>query len=468
MIEQLSPSDIANPAGPQGRPGMARRIALYVSDARRERPAAPAREAAFRCILDLLAAAGAGTADKAAIAVRGMALATMGVGDVPIWFTGRSGSPIAAAWANAAAASALDLDDGHRLARGHPGAAVIPTAFAIGRETGASLDQIITAIVIGYEIGVPVAAARTAYGNTGTWAAYAVVATAAALRGTSPDVIEHALAIAGESAPNQSFASAPLRDPAPEGSDVKEGIPWSVVTGLVALGLAEAGHTGPRNILDSAQHYRFPGGLQFGAAPRICQTYFKLYACCRHVHAPLDALLELVGRHAIDVRTIERIEVETYGGALRISNKSDPANLVDVQYSIPYCLAVAALAGPRVLLPITPAVLALSGARQLASKVNLSLAAELDARFPAETLARVTITSGTECFTSEAMAPKGDAAAPLSWSVLEDKFRQATRLVADEAQQNRVLAAVDDARTGDSTALLTCFANLIFGEPSDR
>ncbi|MBL3685292.1 hypothetical protein F2981_32905 (plasmid) [Sinorhizobium meliloti] len=37
------------------------------------------------------------------------------------------------------AAAALDLDDGHRLGAGHPGAAVIPTALAIASETDASL-----------------------------------------------------------------------------------------------------------------------------------------------------------------------------------------------------------------------------------------------------------------------------------------------------------------------------------------
>jgi 2-methylcitrate dehydratase PrpD len=414
-----------------------------------------------------MAAVGAGIADRGAIAVRSTALATMGTGNAPIWFSGRSSSPIGAAWANSAAASALDLDDGHRLARGHPGAAVIPTALAIGRETGASLEQLIAAIVIGYEVGITIAAARTTYGNTGTWSAYAVVAAATALRGTPVEVIEHALAIAGESAPNQLFASAPLQGPVPEGSDVKEGIPWSVVTGLVALGLAEAGHTGPRNILDSACHYRFPEETSLGSAPRICQTYFKLYACCRHVHAPLDALLGLIERHAIEVRTIDRIEVETYGGALRISNKPAPANLVDVQYSIPYCLALVALVGPQALLPITSRILALGDVKELAGKVLLSLDHKLDARFPAETLARVTIVSGNARFTSEPTGPQGEATSPLTWSALEDKFSAATRMVATEAQQRRVLAAVNDARAGQPAGLMACFEDLTF-EANER
>ena len=257
------------------------------------------------------------------------------------------------------------------------------------------------------------------------------------------------------------FASAPVQNPAPEGSDVKEGIPWSVVTGLVALGLAEAGHTGPRNILGSTLHYRFPNNLSLGSALHICNVYFKLYACCRHVHAPLDALLHLVDRHGIDVDTIETINVETYAGALRISNKSHPAHLVDVQYSIPYCLALALTAGAHVLLPLTASALSHDSAAELASRITLSLDPMLDARFPAETLARVTVTSAGQCFVSDITAPRGEASHPLSWMALEAKFRAATRIIATDVQQNHVLRAMAEARAGRLPALTDCLAGLI-------
>lgn len=440
--------------------GIAGIIARYVVAARGQRAPEPARQAVFKCILDLLGATAAGIVEPGVVAVRSMALETMGAGDVPIWFTGRSSSVIGAAWANSAASSALDLDDGHRLARGHPGAAVIPTAFAVARETGATLEDLISAIVIGYEVGVTIGAARVTYGNTGTWSSYAVVATAAALRRTACEKLEHALAIAGESAPNQLFASAPAQTPAPEGSDVKEGIPWSVATGLIALGLAESGHTGPRNILDSKLYYRFPDELALGSVPHICNAYFKLYACCRHIHAPLDALLHLIELHDIDPHAIDAIEVETSSGALRISNKVRPTNLIDVQYSIPYCLALAALVGSQALLPLTSAALLHDAVTALASKVRLSLNPAFDARFPAQTLARVTVIRGGQQFVSDVTAPKGEASNPLSWAELEAKFRAATRMIATDAQQDQVLNAINVARAGSLSHLTACLAGL--------
>ncbi len=431
-------------------------IAAYVDAARRK----PARdgdlEAASRCVLDLLGAAMAGFAERGAGAARTMALTVVAEGDVPIWFDGLSSSVIGAAWANSAASAALDLDDGNRLARGHPGAAVIPTALAVGHQTGASWPEILRAIVIGYEVGVSVASARLSYGNTGTWSSYATVAAAAALRGTQPDVLAHALAIAGESSPSQAFLSAPAQTPPPEGSDVKEGIPWSVVTGLVALGLAEAGSTGPRNILDSVHHYRFPDVLSLGSHGHIRNTYFKLYACCRHIHAPLDATLAVLAAHRIDPGSIDAVEVQTYSGALRIPNKPDPSDLIDVQYSVPYCLALVMLVGPSALLPLTEEALGLSVVSELARKVTLSLDDALDARFPAETLARVIIRSGGRRYVSDVTAPRGEASNPLSWAELEDKLRAATRLVATKEQQDDLLRALRRASTEGLPALEAC------------
>jgi 2-methylcitrate dehydratase PrpD len=448
---------------PSDQTGVVKRIAAYVETASGQRAAEPARQAAFRCILDLLGAAGAGIDDRGATAIRRTALTSLGAGTTPIWFSRLSSSVIGAAWANSAAASALDLDDGHRLARGHPGAAVIPTAFAVAHETGAALEDILNAIIIGYEVGVTVGAARTTYGNTGTWSAYAVVATAAVLRRTPRGVLEHALAIAGESAPNQLFLSAPTQTLPPEGSDVKEGIPWSVVTGLVALGLAEAGFTGPRNILDSALHYRFPDPLSLGAAAHIRTVYFKLYACCRHVHAPLDALLRLIEQHGIDKDSIDAIEVDTYSGALRIPNKPRPVHVVDIQYSIPYCLALAVIAGPQALRPLTEEALERADVTALAHRVALSIDPTLDARFPAETLARVTVVCGGRRLVSEVTTPRGEATQPLSWEALEAKLRVETRLVATPAQQNQLLSAINGVRAGDLSALGACLRDMSLG-----
>jgi len=143
-----------------------RSLADYVHAAQGREPTAEAREAAIRCIFDLVSAVVVGLDTADVPGVRRIAQNTFGGGTTPIWFARVATGMVGAAWSNSAAASALDLDDGNRLARGHPGAAVIPAAFALAAPD-AALDEIIKAIIVGYEVGVGVGAARRFWARTG-------------------------------------------------------------------------------------------------------------------------------------------------------------------------------------------------------------------------------------------------------------------------------------------------------------
>ncbi|WP_092166590.1 MmgE/PrpD family protein [Bosea sp. OK403] len=440
---------------------ISRQLAGYVATASRQPLTDELREAACRSVLDLVTAAAAGIAAPGPRAVRQVARMTMAGGALPVWFSGQTAGLAAVVWCNAAAAAALDLDDGHRLARGHPGAAVIPAAFAAAQEMDATTEDLLQAIVIGYEVGVAVGAARHFYANTGMWSGYGVVAALGSLRRTPPEQLAHAFAIAGMSAPNQLHAGAGPAFRAQEGSDVKEGIPWSSLTAVNALLLAEAGHTGPLGLLDNEEHFRLDGlagGL--GGQGYVARNYMKFHACCRHVHAPVEALLGLLAQHHIDPQAIEGIEVATYSGALRLANRPRPQGFTDIQFSIPYCLGLVAIDGPDALLPLAEAALDRSDIVALAEKISLRLAPELDARFPTETLSRVTIRVGGREFVSPVTAPRGEASAPPSWLDLEEKLRKASRFVATPAQQEQLLAASSRLRAGDHAPLLDAFATI--------
>jgi 2-methylcitrate dehydratase PrpD len=215
-------------------------LAEYVFALRADNLPSGARAAALRCVLDLLAAAIAGHRTPGAHGTRRVARELYGYGRAAIWFAGQSMTAAGAVLCNSTAASALDLDDGNRAARGHPGAAVIPVALAIAAEVGATAEEVITAIAAGYEVGVRVAAARNAANaisrQSGRWAGYAAVATAACLRKTPPHQMSHAFAIAGVTAPNQE-ANGSSGYSRLTGNDVKEGIAWSSVAGVTAMHL---------------------------------------------------------------------------------------------------------------------------------------------------------------------------------------------------------------------------------------
>lgn len=433
----------------------------YVCSMRAENISPVSRNAALRCVLDLMSAAAAGLNVPSVVATRQVARALYGKGGgSAIWFSGESSNAVGATFCNSAAASVLDLDDGHRIARGHPGACVVPSVFATAAEVGASTDELLTAIIIGYEVCVRIAAARNVNARSGVWCGYGAVAAAGWLRDTPPDKLAHALAIAGMTAPHLLSSNGGPRYPVPVGNDIKEGIPWATVTGMTALYLAESGVLGPEDILDHAPHYdsrRLLDGLGSGE-PMICGTYFKPYACCRHIHAPVDAFSDLLVRHSITPDDIERIDVHIYEGALLISNRHEPRNLVDVQFSIPYCLGLTALTGASCLLPIENGVLDRPDVTAIANKVELRLDAMLNARFPAESLCRVVVTTTHAQYESPITAPRGEASNPMSWEDLREKFRIATRNVMAAEKQQSVLDAVDQLTKGVLDPLMRVLA----------
>lgn len=416
-------------------------------------------------MLDLMTAAIVGYDAPSAAAVRRVAAQLFGGGSSLVWFSGQTLSWTGAAFCNAAAASALDLDDGHRAARGHPGAAVIPAVIAVAGDTVCSRDEILTAIALGYEVGVRVAAAQNPNAirsrQSGRWVGYGAVAAAGRLSGTSPVHLSQALAIAGVLAPNQD-ANGSSGYSRLTGNDVKEGIPWGVTTGMTALRLAECGFTGPEDILDHASHFDTSSILDRLDEPQmILGTYFKPYSCCRYVHPALDAFCDLKASHRVTHHEIAEIEVQIFAWALQLGNRVDPENLTDIQYSLPYCLAIAAIEGCQALSPISEHLLGRPDLTDYARRVHLSVDHGIDRRFPAETLARVTIVSRSgERFVSSVTTPRGDAGRPMQWTDIRDKFLTITATRMSEYRQLMLLDGFDRFRDGDPGPLLA-----LLGQP---
>lgn len=423
------------------------------------------RHAVMHCMMDALGSAAAGHAAPAVAGLRAVARAAFGMGNSAVWFSGERLSAPGAVFCNSAAASVLDLDDGNRAARGHPGATVIPAALAAAT-SATTADELIAGIVAGYEVGVRVAHARDAANcptspsrQSGRWAGYAAAAAFGRLHGTPPDVLAHAFAIAGVTAPNQE-ANGSSGYSELTGNDVKEGIAWSAANGVLSVLLAEAGLTGPLDILDHESHFaRAPllDGLgDGGTAWKILDTYFKPYSCCRYNHAPIDALVDLMRTRALTADAIDSVAVHTFGWALQLGNKLEPVNLVDVQYSIPYCLGIAAVLGEGALTPVDERCLRAEhrGAiSAFARKVHMHSDAALDARFPAETLARVVVRTAHAVHESPVTTPRGEPSRPLSTAELEQKFLSVTRVTLDSARQRAVLDGVRGLLVGDIASL---------------
>jgi 2-methylcitrate dehydratase PrpD len=434
-------------------------LAEFVLGLRPEEIPAATVEAVRRCVLDLVGSAAAGIRSEAAVIARRCAQRLGGPGGAAVWFGGGNRLPAYAAFANSAAASALDLDDGHRAAGGHPGAAVIPAVLAVAPEVQASWPEVLAALAVGYEVGVRVSAARDFSSldtlATGRWCAYGVAAAASRLRNLSPRETAHAMAVAGVLSPGLSAAGYSTV----MGNHAKEGIPWATLTGLWAVELAAGGFTGPLDILDHRRYFD-PGRITDGLGERlqIEDTYFKPYACCRWIHGALDGMIHLRCAHGLQAEDIRAIEVHTFGRALRLNNYPDPDSVESAQYSLPFCVAAVAIEGANALLPLRPSTLHRPDIVMLAGRVSLHVDGDLDSMFPERTAARVVVRSGSREMETVCHHPLGDPANPMNWNLLTDKFHQLAREALPETQCRDIVRAVESLPDGGLSRLLGLLA----------
>lgn len=413
------------------------------------------REMAVSAVFDLMTAAVAGYDSPGGRSARQAAHTVWGAGDATTWFSSARLTIPGAAFANAAMASMLDLDDGHRAAAGHPGACIIPAVLATAEANGADADRVLTAIALGYEIAVRVAAARDMDNLdtlvTGPWCGQGAAAAAGWLRNLSPSQIAQAIAIAGSTAPNLSAVAYSQV----MGNHVKEGIPWATATGLSAVDLAQAGFTGPLDLFDNEAFYN-PVSLSgsLGESWLIDSIYFKPYSCCRWAHAAIDALLELQAEGAAAAASIQEINVHTFSRVFRLNNDLAPANLEAAQYSVPFCVALVALRGTDALLPLTEESLGDREVIALAERVRLHVDPELDAMFSEAVPARLEVTTSEGCVTRTIMAPKGEAANPMTRNDLKAKFETATEGLIDASLASSLISAIEQLEEGHIQPLL--------------
>lgn len=431
-------------------------LADYALDMRFDRLPAETIASAQNCVLDCIASAIAGAQSPGARAARAATAAAFGQGgQASVWFSGGRAPTAGAIMANSTAASILDLDDGHRAATGHPGAAIIPVCLAVAEEQGSSWQELITAIVIGYEIAVRVAAGRDFSRldtmSTGKWCNYGVAAAVGRLRGLSRETLIHAMAVSGVYGPNQSAAGYSKV----MGNHAKEGITWSTVTGCMAVSLAQAGFTGPTDILDHPAYFDRAAILRgLGRSFAIDRVYFKPYSCCRWAHAAIDGLTDIFEGEGLRWEAVKSVEVHTFERALKLNNEPDPNTLEGAQYSVPFVLGVAAVEGRSALLPLTEKSLHRAETVDFAGRVTLLVDDEIDAAFPATTGARIVLKTATGQHLREVRHPLGDPDNPMPHDQLLEKFRIATRDILDAGRQAAMLSALETFNQGDHAPLM--------------
>jgi len=393
------------------------------------------------CLLDLAGASLAGAKVKGAKILSDFSSREMrGLREATIIRANKKISCAAASLINGFIVNALDIDDGYRKVKGHPGAAVFPTILAVSEKIGATGKQFLEALTIGYEIGIRAGEILHShygfYHGSGSWGAIGSAAGAAKLLDLSEWETKNALGIAEAYAPLIPEIRAveyPAMAP-------KDGIAWGAMVGTSAAFLAEKGFTGSPSLLGDSK--RNKDVFSLGKEYKIMNLYFKRYPCCRWAHPAIDGVLKAMEKENLTYKEISRISIKTISEAVSLYS-TPPTSLENAEYNIVYPVAVAAIYREFTPKYLEERYFDNKELLQLMKKISIIVDPKIQKRFPEQCMAKVEIiTNQRKNYHSGLIPAKGDFDNPLSEEELEDKFIDITENILSQKQIHTLIGIV--------------------------
>ena len=398
------------------------RLSAYMSEAGQAPLPEEAREKTKQHILDTFAAMVSGSelapgkfAINFARAHSAEKVATVAASDVVC-------GAIEAAFANAMLAHSDETDDSHAPSESHPGASIVPSAFASGEQFNINGPRFLRAVALGYDVGtrvtmtVGVGGFQTAthistHALAGTFGSAAAAGCAAGLNARQMRwLIDYASQQASGIKTWQRdtdhiekaflFAGMPARN------------------GVTAALLVQAGATGVDDVLSGQDNFLAdyapqadPAKLieKLGERYEITRTNIKKWTVGSPIQAPLDALQAILKKRAFTLDQVKTVTVRVASSeAALVTNREMPdicmqhmiaVMLVDKTATFKAAHDKARMRDPEIL--------------KQRAKVQLIPDAELERRLPARVaIVEVTLTDGSH-LTETVRAVRGTAENPM-------------------------------------------------------
>lgn len=365
---------------------------------------------------------------------------------------------------NAASAHCLEMDDTHSPSSLHPGVVVFPTALSCAVMADASAEAFTLGVIRGYEAMCRIGRAAepaNLYARhlhpTSVVGHFGATVTAASVMGL--DVSETVAAL-GVVATLASGTMQFLED----GSWTKHLNPGNAArNGILAALLARRGFMAPRDALGGPAGFLAVVGQgqahalnQAGSPPlEIRATGIKPHSCCRYNQAAVDAMIALRngGLRAHDVDTIQVGLLSVASNIVwePVESKRHPAAIVEAQFSLPYCIAIALLDGSVGPSQFVEQRLHDPEVAAIMQRVECVSDTQLDASYPERWPAwvRVRNRAGGSLERYEA-SPHGDPDNELSEPERKAKLEMLAAEAWTSAERSELIAAVDGVAQGRS------------------
>jgi 2-methylcitrate dehydratase PrpD len=320
-----------------------RRLSAYIAGALAHPLPEAVAEKARHHILDTLASMASGAhlhPGRLAIAYVGT---LGGTREASVVGTRLRTSAVNAALANGMLAHADETDDSHAPSRNHPGCAVIPAALAIAERIGASGEQLLRAVVLGYDIAARMnyaldadafaAASRSTHSFGGTFGAGAA---AGSLLGLNAEKARHLLSFCAQQA---SGVGCNVRD----SEHVEKAFDFGGMparNGVTAATMVAAGFTGvddvfsgERNFFEAYSPHPNPDLLadRLGERFEILGTNIKKWSVGSPAQSALDALTHLMETESLKADQVASIRVHLPTRSVRTVDNA-PMPDVNVQH----------------------------------------------------------------------------------------------------------------------------------------
>ena len=391
------------------------------------------------CFVDLMGALVIGSRSRQFEAGLKLAETIFGEGQIPVVGSPKKFNFLGASTAMGHSSNAYDIDDGHNMTRAHPGTSFVGAVLAAAYENDLSRDEFLTAMLVAYETTIRIGAAIMDYyqyaHSSGTFGAVGVAAGVGRILGFTKEEMNNVLSVAEFNAP-----LVPGIRSVEYPSMNKDGVPFGVMTGILAVKASQCGFVGNKNLLESDEHKHYLDDLN--SKWQVMDLYFKPYTCCRWAHPAIDACVGLMKENGITADDIESAAIRTFHRATLLS-KIVPQSADEAQYNIAYPVAAALVHGDFGLAQVREENLGDPKVLEMMKRLSFVVDEKLDAQFPARRICRAEIvTKDGRTFLSDECEPRGEAYENISVDWLADKFRRITGPVLTTDGQEKLLQMI--------------------------
>jgi len=418
-------------------------------------------ETSKKCFLDWIGVAIGGMKDPSVEMLVNLIKEIGGKKQARILGYGMKTSILNAALINGIMSHILDYDDAHSESRSHPSSPLIPALLSMAEYKKSRGRDLITAVVLGFEVGtrIGLGLGKTYY-EMG-WHATSILGRFGSAAGVgkllklNEKQLARAIGLAATQAGGLRRVFGTMGKPFHAGKASMDGM-------LSAL-LASRGFSAPEDVLDGKSNFLeiFSGGYDpnritqgLGIEYQVLKDSFKPYAACLLIHPAIDGLIWMREQGGFELDSVDQIDLEVSPLCMTVTDNPDPKNGLDGKFSIYFCAALALAEGRVQEGQFTQEKIKDRRVRDFMRKMKVL---GVDSLKETEAHVVIKLKDGTQ-WERRVLTPKGDPENPMSFDEISYKFRSLAQDLLSGRQMDQIIHVVHNLERIEepSTLLKLC------------